>query len=99
MRCPKDDTELLQSERQGIEIEYCPTCNGAWVDRGDLDDLTATAFAAATTDDDFFDDDNASAFDWSRRRADTNVVWDDARPRNDKRKSYRRELTRGVIEF
>ncbi|MDQ3612810.1 MAG: zf-TFIIB domain-containing protein, partial [Chloroflexota bacterium] len=31
MRCPKDDTELLQSERQGIEIEYCPTCNGAWV--------------------------------------------------------------------
>lgn len=54
MRCPKDDTELLQSERQGIEIEYCPTCNGAWVDRGDLDELIATAAAAVPDDDDLF---------------------------------------------
>ncbi|MDQ3614806.1 MAG: zf-TFIIB domain-containing protein [Chloroflexota bacterium] len=99
MRCPKDDTELLQSERQGIEIEYCPTCNGAWVDRGDLDELIATAAAAVPDDDDLFDDDDETDIDQSRRRADTSVVWDDARPRKDKRKGYRRELTRGAVEF
>jgi hypothetical protein len=25
------------SERQGIEIDYCPTCRGVWLDRGELD--------------------------------------------------------------
>jgi hypothetical protein len=25
------------SERQGIEIDYCPTCRGIWLDRGELD--------------------------------------------------------------
>jgi Zn-finger nucleic acid-binding protein len=25
------------SERQGIEIDYCPACRGVWLDRGELD--------------------------------------------------------------
>jgi Zn-finger nucleic acid-binding protein len=25
------------SERQGIEIDYCPKCRGVWLDRGELD--------------------------------------------------------------
>jgi Zn-finger nucleic acid-binding protein len=27
------------SERQGVEIDYCPTCRGVWLDRGELDKL------------------------------------------------------------
>jgi Zn-finger nucleic acid-binding protein len=27
------------SERQGIEIDYCPKCRGVWLDRGELDKL------------------------------------------------------------
>lgn len=27
------------SERQGIEIDYCPNCRGVWLDRGELDKM------------------------------------------------------------
>jgi len=27
------------SERQGIEIDYCPKCRGIWLDRGELDKI------------------------------------------------------------
>jgi Zn-finger nucleic acid-binding protein len=39
MNCPVDDTTLVMSDRQGIEIDYCPTCRGVWLDRGELDKL------------------------------------------------------------
>jgi len=39
MKCPLDDTVLQMTERQGIEIDYCPQCRGVWLDRGELDKL------------------------------------------------------------
>ena len=39
MLCPIDQTVLVMSERQGIEIDYCPTCRGVWLDRGELDKI------------------------------------------------------------
>ena len=39
MPCPNDGTQLVMSERQGIEIDYCPTCRGVWLDRGELDKI------------------------------------------------------------
>lgn len=39
MACPNDGTPLVMSERQGIEIDYCPTCRGVWLDRGELDKI------------------------------------------------------------
>ena len=39
MKCPQDDTTLAMSDRQGIEIDYCPTCRGVWLERGELDKL------------------------------------------------------------
>jgi len=39
MNCPNDNSQLLLSERQGIEIDYCPQCRGVWLDRGELDKL------------------------------------------------------------
>ena len=41
MQCPVDQATLLMSERQGVEIDYCPQCRGVWLDRGELDKLIA----------------------------------------------------------
>ena len=51
MKCPAcPDTTLVMSDRQGVEIDYCPGCRGIWLDRGELDkllDRAATAPGAA----------------------------------------------------
>lgn len=39
MPCPVCSVPLTLSERQGIEIDYCPQCPGAWLDRGELDKI------------------------------------------------------------
>ena len=39
MPCPIDGAQLVMSERQGIEIDYCPQCRGVWLDRGELDKI------------------------------------------------------------
>lgn len=39
MDCPVCSVELVMSERQGIEIDYCPKCRGVWLDRGELDKI------------------------------------------------------------
>jgi len=41
MLCPIDQTVLVVTERTNIEIDYCPTCRGVWLDRGELDKLIA----------------------------------------------------------
>ena len=43
MNCPLDGTALVMSERQGIEIDYCPSCRGVWLDRGELDKIIERA--------------------------------------------------------
>lgn len=40
MQCPVcQNAQLVMSERQGIEIDYCPQCRGVWLDRGELDKI------------------------------------------------------------
>jgi Zn-finger nucleic acid-binding protein len=40
MNCPVcSETSLVISERQGVEIDYCPKCRGVWLDRGELDKI------------------------------------------------------------
>lgn len=46
MACPIDGTTLVMSERQGIEIDYCPSCRGVWLDRGELDKIIERSSAA-----------------------------------------------------
>lgn len=43
MQCPVDGAVLVMSERSGIEIDYCPTCRGVWLDRGELDKIIERA--------------------------------------------------------
>lgn len=48
MKCPTcTNTPLVMSERQGVEIDYCPACRGIWLDRGELDKLLERAVASA----------------------------------------------------
>lgn len=39
MKCPNDNATLVMSDRQGIEIDYCPECRGVWLDKGELDKI------------------------------------------------------------
>ena len=39
MKCPSCGTTLTMTERQGVEIDYCPNCRGVWLDRGELDKI------------------------------------------------------------
>lgn len=40
MKCPVcKETTLLMSEKNGVEIDYCPDCRGVWLDRGELEKL------------------------------------------------------------
>lgn len=39
MKCPVCNIELKITDRQGIEIDYCPQCRGIWLDRGELDKI------------------------------------------------------------
>jgi Zn-finger nucleic acid-binding protein len=44
MKCPVcKDVTLLMSEKNGIEIDYCPECRGIWLDRGELEKLIERA--------------------------------------------------------
>ena len=48
MKCPNcSDAALAMTDRQGIEIDYCPQCRGVWLDRGELDKLLERAATAA----------------------------------------------------
>ncbi|WP_062521287.1 zf-TFIIB domain-containing protein [Demequina silvatica] len=39
MKCPVDSATLVMSDRNGVEIDYCPECRGVWLDRGELDKI------------------------------------------------------------
>ncbi len=49
MKCPTcTDTALVMTDRQGVEIDYCPQCRGVWLDRGELDKLIDRAGPTAS---------------------------------------------------
>lgn len=47
MQCPVCRVGLVMSDRQGIEIDYCPQCRGVWLDRGELDKIIERSQPAA----------------------------------------------------
>ena len=61
MKCPQCSVNLVMSDRQGLEIDYCPDCRGVWLDRGELDKLIERSNAQVQSvrrrDDDDDDDD------------------------------------------
>jgi uncharacterized protein len=46
MKCPVcKEAVLMMSQRNNIEIDYCPQCRGVWLDRGELDKIIEHALA------------------------------------------------------
>jgi hypothetical protein len=93
MKCPIDQTTLQVTDRQGIEIDWCPTCRGVWLDRGELDKIIerSSAFAAPAT--------APSERDARPYRDDDDDDWEDRRryeggqqPRRRKKKSFLDDL-------
>ena len=59
MKCPRCQVDLMVSDRQGIEIDFCTQCRGVWLDRGELDKIVERASRFSDGDDD--DDDRRRA--------------------------------------
>lgn len=75
MKCPLDGSELKMTDRNGVEIDYCPQCRGVWLDRGELDKIierssaqTAPQPAQTFTDRDRRMDDDGYAREKPRRK-------------------------------
>ncbi|WP_449474589.1 TFIIB-type zinc ribbon-containing protein [Sphingobium chungangianum] len=47
MLCPVCHVGLSMTDRQGVEIDYCPQCRGVWLDRGELDKIIERSGTAA----------------------------------------------------
>lgn len=50
MECPICKVTLLMSEKQNIEIDYCPTCRGVWLDRGELEKIIERSYAPESSE-------------------------------------------------
>ena len=94
MKCPVcKDATLLMSERQGVEIDYCPECRGVWLDRGELDKLIAgeeKAYAGnqqSTSDNQRYADDSRND-----RRSRDDKRDKCSQPRKHKRESFLGEI-------
>ena len=46
MKCPQCEETLIMTERQQVEIDYCPQCRGVWLDKGELDKIIERSAAA-----------------------------------------------------
>jgi uncharacterized protein len=89
MNCPVDGTLLTIADRSGIEIDWCPTCRGVWLDRGELDkiiDRTAVEVGGGGRSRDRDDDDRGYRDDDRSYRDDDRYDRDDDRHRGRRKK-------------
>ena len=75
MKCPHClEPDLVMTDRQGIEIDYCPKCRGVWLDRGELDKIIERAIQfeggprGKRDDDDDDDDDDRRRYESQQRQ-------------------------------
>ncbi|CAM4228818.1 Recombination protein RecR [Novosphingobium lubricantis] len=93
--CPTCRVDLVMSERQGIEIDYCPQCRGVWLDRGELDKIierNISDAAARPTGDAWSGGGRAGAFDDRRGHSDHGGKHGYERGHRGRRKSFLSEL-------
>ncbi len=58
MNCPQCNVELRITDRQGVEVDYCPQCRGVWLDRGELDKIIERSSSYESKHRDYDDDDD-----------------------------------------
>lgn len=39
MRCPRDGESLVARDGDGAMIDFCPKCEGMWLDKGELEQV------------------------------------------------------------
>jgi Zn-finger nucleic acid-binding protein len=115
MLCPIDQTELVITERQGVEIDYCPKCRGVWLDRGELDKIidragqfegsSAAGASAGSAADEGFTTPRVGNMQGRVRRLDSDDDdWDDRNDRSDwdnrkNKKTRRRSFFEDLFDF
>ena len=63
MNCPNCNETLVMSDRNGVEIDYCPKCRGVWLDKGELDKIIEKSQGEMRQQNqDRFDDDDDNDF-------------------------------------
>jgi uncharacterized protein len=87
MKCPIDNSDLVMSDRQGIEIDYCPKCRGVWLDRGELDKIIERSAPGEAPRQAYSDDRDNERRDYGRDDSRRGYSDDDRRPQR-KRKSF-----------
>ena len=79
MKCPTcTDTDLVMTDRQGVEIDYCPKCRGVWLDRGELDKIIERSSQTAPLsrrDDDDWDDDDKYKYQYGKKKSKTKSIF------------------------
>lgn len=98
MNCPIDNTELQMTDRQGVEIDYCPKCRGVWLDRGELDKLIErSADAPFAAEPEGYGDER----DYDERRGGygDEREFDDRRDGHGRRRRRRRSVLEDLFDF
>lgn len=79
MKCPTcTETDLVMTDRQGVEIDYCPKCRGVWLDRGELDKIIERSSQPAPSsrrDDDDWDDDDKYKHQYGKKKSKTKSIF------------------------
>jgi uncharacterized protein len=79
MKCPVCGSDLVMTERQGVEIDYCPQCRGVWLDRGELDKILERSLSM---------EQQPRSVDPRKRHEDIHYRYDDDRHDHDDYKRY-----------
>jgi uncharacterized protein len=78
-QCPNCSTHIEIMQRYNIDIDFCPSCKGVWLDRGEIDKMARIQNAYAEEDynknnyrkseyDDDYDDDRYYSYNTRRKR-------------------------------
>lgn len=90
MNCPNCNEVLVMTERQGVEIDYCPKCRGIWLDRGELDKIIEKSGQTGAT----YDSDRESGRESDRYR-DERKDYDSYKDQNNP--NYRKKKKGGFL--
>lgn len=90
MKCPVcRESDLVMSERQNIEVDYCPQCRGVWLDRGELDKIIERSLTVETA--------QSAARAPENRSHSPRVSYDYDRDRDHYRHSYKKKKKGGFL--
>jgi uncharacterized protein len=92
MKCPNCDQLLQITERQNVEIDYCPSCRGVWLDKGELDKIIDYANRQLPKVSKKYEDDDVDYREHNRREYKNDKYLDKQNYPNKKKNSFLGDL-------